>query len=84
MNDYNSREYREEDLSEIVPEFNDPSPRVRALKIMLDEFEYPSRDVRLAAQALQCRREVETVLEWLRAEVEKEIQLETMFDSNND
>jgi hypothetical protein len=47
---------------------------------MLDEFEYPSRDIRLASQALQCRREVETVLEWLRAEVEKEIQLETMFD----
>jgi hypothetical protein len=65
---------------ELAPHFNDPSPRVRALKIMLDEFEYPSRDIRLASQALQCRREVETVLEWLRAEVEKEIQLETMFD----
>ncbi len=76
--------FREEDHSVIVPHFNDPNPRVRALKIMLDEFEYPSRDVRLAAQALQCRREVETVLEWLRAEVEKEIQLETMFYSNND
>jgi hypothetical protein len=47
---------------------------------MLDEFEYPSRDLRLASTALQCRSEIETVLEWLRAEVEKEIQLETMFD----
>jgi hypothetical protein len=87
MTDYNSREYREEDLSEIVPEFNDPNPRVRALKIMLDEFEYPSRDLRLAAQALQCRRAVEEVLAWLRAEVEKEIRLETLFDdlhSDND
>ncbi len=80
MIDYNSREYREEDLSEIVPELNDPNPRVRALKIMLDEFEYPSRDLRLAAQALQCRRAVEEVLAWLRAEVEKEIRLETLFE----
>jgi len=72
--------FREEDHSVINAHLNDPNPRVRALKIMLDEFEYPSRDVRLAAQALQCPREVETVLGWLRAEVEKEIQLETMFD----
>lgn len=60
--------------------FNDPNPRVRALKIMLDEFEYPSRDLRLASSALQCRAEIEDVLAWLRAEVEKAIQLETMFD----
>jgi hypothetical protein len=60
--------------------FNDPNPRVRALKIMLDEFEYPSRDLRLASQALQCRREIEEVLDWLRAEVEKQLQLETMFE----
>ena len=60
--------------------FQHEKPRVRALRIMLDEFEYPSRDLRLASSALQCRKEVETILEWLRAEVEKEIQLETMFD----
>jgi hypothetical protein len=60
--------------------FIDESPRVRALKIMLDEFEYPNRDLRLAAQALQCRGEIESILEWLRFEVKKAIQLETMFD----
>ena len=59
-------------------------PRVRALKIMLDEFEYPSRDLRLAAQVFNCKREIEEIMAWLRSEVEKEIQLETMFDSNND
>ncbi len=60
--------------------FNHEKPRVRALKIMLDEFEYPSRDLRLAAQVFNCKREIEGVMAWLRAEVEKEIQLETMFD----
>jgi hypothetical protein len=60
--------------------FNHEKPRVRALKIMLDEFEYPSRDLRLAAQVFNCKREIEEVMAWLRAEVEKEIQLETMFD----
>jgi hypothetical protein len=80
MTDYNTRVDREEDFSEIIPEFNDPNPRVRALRIMLDEFEYPNRDLRLAAQVLECRRALEEILAWLRAEVEKEIQLETMFD----
>jgi hypothetical protein len=60
--------------------FNHEKPRVRALKIMLDGFEYPSRDLRLAAQVFNCKREIEGVMAWLRAEVEKEIQLETMFD----
>jgi hypothetical protein len=60
--------------------FIDKSPRVRALKIMLDEFEYPNRELRLAAQALQCKPELEGVVQWLRFEVKKAIQLETMFD----
>jgi hypothetical protein len=60
--------------------FNDEKPRVRALKIMLDEFEYPSRDLRLAAQVFNCKREIASVIEWLRSEVEKELQIETMFD----
>ena len=64
--------------------FQHEKPRVRALKIILDEFEYPSRDLRLAAQVFNCKSEISAVIEWLRAEVEKEIQLETMFDSNND
>lgn len=58
----------------------DHSNRVRALRILLDEFEYPNRDLRLAAQVLQCRRELEEVLAWLRAEVAHEITLTTMFD----
>ena len=80
----NNRQYREEDFSRIVPEFNDPNPRVRALKIVLDELEYPNRDMRLAAQVLLCKPDLEAVCEWLRAEVEKEIRLETMFTEDND
>jgi hypothetical protein len=51
---------------------------------MLDEFEYPSRDLRLAAQVFNCKREIADVIEWLRAEVEKEISIEAMFDDSND
>ena len=80
MTDYNSRVDREGDFSRIVPEFNDPDPRVRALKIVLDELEYPNRDMRLAAQVLLCKPELEAVCEWLRAELEKEIRLQTLFD----
>ena len=80
----NNRQYREEDFSRIVPELNDPNPRVRALKIVLDELEYPNRDMRLAAQVLLCKPDLEAVCEWLRAEVEKEIRLETMFTEDND
>jgi hypothetical protein len=80
MTDYNDRQYREEDHSVILINHNSKNPRVRALAIVLDEFEYPNRDLRLAAQVLQCRKALEDVLAWLRAEVEKEIQLETMFD----
>ena len=64
--------------------FQHERPRVRALKIMLDEFEYPSRDLRLAAQVFNCKREIADVIEWLRAEVEKEISIEAMFDDSND
>jgi hypothetical protein len=64
--------------------FQHEKPRVRALKIILDEFEYPSRDLRLAAQVFNCKREIEEVMAWLRAEVEKEISIETMFDGGND
>ena len=84
MTEHNNRQYREEDFSRVVPEFNDPNPRVRALKIVLDELEYPNRDMRLAAQVLLCKPDLESVCEWLRAEVEREIRLETMFIDDND
>jgi hypothetical protein len=47
---------------------------------MLDELECPDRDLRISAVALQCRKELEGILEWLRAEVASEIEIETMFD----
>jgi hypothetical protein len=62
--------------------FVDSNPRVRALKLMLDEFEYPSRDIRIAAQALNCKGELQGILDWLRAEIESEIVIETMFDED--
>jgi hypothetical protein len=80
MTESNNRQYREEDFSVVRADHNSENPRVRALAIVLDELEYPNRDLRLAAQALQCRRELEVVLAWLRLEVAKEIKLETMFD----
>ena len=80
MTEYNTRVDREEDFSVIRADHNSKDPRVRALAIVLDELEYPNRDLRLAAQVLDCKRELEGVIAWLRAEVEKEIQLETMFN----
>ena len=56
------------------------SKRVRALKLMLEELEYPSRDLRLSAQVMDCKSEMYAVCEWLRREVEREIEIETMFD----
>jgi hypothetical protein len=47
---------------------------------MLDELEYPSRDLRIAAQVLNCRSEIESICRWLHREVEKAIETETMFD----
>jgi hypothetical protein len=78
--------YREQDAGsfmEIVPELNNPSPRIRALKILLDEFEYPSRDLRLAAQVLNCKEELSCVIQWLYREVKREIELETMFEDGD-
>ena len=77
------RRYREQDAGsfmETVPELNNPSPRVRALRIMLDELEYPSRNLRLAAQVLDCKEELSCVIQWLYREVKRAIEIETMFD----
>jgi hypothetical protein len=57
------------------------SKRVKALLLMLEELEFPSRDLRLTAQVENCKNEMYAVCEWLRREVEREIGLETMFDS---
>jgi len=52
---------------------------VKALKLMLDEFEYPSRDLRLAAQVFDCKTEVYAVCEWLRRECQREIDIRELF-----
>ena len=60
--------------------YKDENPRVRALKLLLDDFENPNRDLRIAAQVLDCGDELRTVLAWLQAEIESEILIETMWD----
>jgi hypothetical protein len=80
MTEYTNRQYREEDFSVIRADHNSKNPRVRALAIVLDELEYPNRDMRLAAQVLDCKRELEEVVAWLRAEVFREAQITGLFD----
>ena len=80
MTEYNTRKYREEDFSVIRADLNSKNPRVRALAIVLDELEYPNRDLRLAAQVLDCKRELEEIVAWLRAEVFREAQITALFD----
>jgi hypothetical protein len=53
---------------------------VKALKLMLEELEYPSRDLRLSAQVEDCKDEIMQVCKWLSKEVEREIAIQTMFD----
>jgi hypothetical protein len=74
------RQRYEEDHSVILVNHNSPNPRVRALALLLDELEYPNRDLRLGAQVLECRRELESVMAWLRAEVEHEVRMEALFE----
>jgi hypothetical protein len=59
---------------------NSTNPRVRALALLLDELEYPNRDLRLSAQVFNCKRELEEVVAWLRAEVHRELQLTALFE----
>jgi hypothetical protein len=56
------------------------SAYLRALEVMADELEYPNRDLRLAAQVMNCKAEVYQICEWLRAEIQAAIFAETMFD----
>ena len=56
------------------------SAYLRALEIMFDELEYPNRDLRLAAQVMNCKAEINSICKWLAAEVQAAIFAETMFD----
>ncbi len=54
--------------------------RLIALRLMLEELEIPSRDLRISAQCMDCKEELYTICEWLRKEVEHEIEIETLFE----
>ncbi len=54
--------------------------RLIALRLVLDELEHPSRELRLTAQAMDCKYEMYVICEWLRREVEREVAIETMFE----
>ena len=56
------------------------SKRVKALRLVLDDLEYPNRELKLTAQVEDCTEETLQVCQWLRREVEREIELETLFD----
>jgi hypothetical protein len=56
------------------------SKRVKALRLMLDDLGYPNRELKLMAQVEDCTEEMLQVCQWLRREVEREIELETLFD----
>jgi len=56
------------------------SKRVKALRLMLDDLEYPNRELKLMAQVEDCTEEMLQVCQWLRREVEREIDLETLFE----
>ena len=70
----------DEDYTIIRADFSSANPRVRALALVLDELEYPNRDLRLGAQVLNCKREMEEVVAWLRAEVRREAQVTALLD----
>ena len=54
--------------------------RLIALRLMLEELEIPSRDLRISAQCMDCKEDLYAVCEWLRKEVEHEIEIETLFE----
>jgi hypothetical protein len=56
------------------------SKRVKALRLVMDDLEYPNRELRLMSQVEDCKEELDQVCQWLRREVEREIELETLFD----
>jgi hypothetical protein len=53
---------------------------VRALELMLEDLEYPNRELKLMAQVAECQDELFQVCRWLRREIEREISIQTMFD----
>jgi hypothetical protein len=57
--------------------------RLIALRLMLEELETPSRDLRISAQCMDCKNEMYAICEWLRKEVEHEIEIETLFEGIN-
>jgi hypothetical protein len=56
------------------------SKRVKALRLMLDDLGYPNRELKLMAQVEDCTEEMLQICQWLRREVEREIDLETLFE----
>jgi len=56
------------------------SKRVTALRLLLDDLEYPNRELKLMALVEDCTEEVAQVCLWLRREVERELEMETLFD----
>lgn len=58
------------------------SAYLRALEIMFDELEYPNRDLRLAAQVMDCKAEIHQICKWLAAEVQAAMFAETMFNDD--
>jgi len=56
------------------------SKRVKALRLVLDDLECPNRELKLIAQVEDCTEELLQVCQWLRREVEREMEIETMFD----
>ena len=53
---------------------------LEALRLVLDGLQYPSRELRIAATCSGCEQEMRYICEWLSKEVQKEIDLTTMFD----
>lgn len=50
-----------------------------ALKLMIEELSYPSRELRLSALFDDCRDELDLVLKWLARECERELELQQLF-----
>ena len=53
---------------------------LKALQLVREELEHPSRDLRLSAQVFDCKEEMYTICRWLTAEIDEAIEMETMFD----
>jgi hypothetical protein len=58
----------------------DDKKYIQALKLVLEELENPSRDLRISSQVFDCKTEMYTICEWLSKEVRREIDLREMFE----